>query len=73
MLTVLQIVFTVLSALCVTAVIPVGTFFGFTNSVFCVLGACVFFVLMLLCKNKREQNTPATQEETVSEKNDQEN
>ncbi|MBR2023388.1 MAG: hypothetical protein IJ996_02580 [Clostridia bacterium] len=73
MLTVLQIVFTILSVLCVTAVIPIGTFFGFANSVFCVLGACVFFVLMLLCKNKREQNEPTTQEELVNENNEQEN
>ena len=62
MLSVLQIIFTILSALCIAIIIPVGTFFGFNNCVFCVLGACVFFVLMLLCKNKREQNAPTTEE-----------
>ena len=63
MLTKLRIIFTILSALCIAAVIPLGAFFGFPVVVLCVLGALIFFGLMLICKNRaaekeHEQSQP---------------
>lgn len=65
----LRIFCCILAALCVAAVIPVGAFFGFTSSVFCVLGACVFFVLTVFCKNEQEKRNPQASEEDTKEEN----
>lgn len=50
MLLILQILFTILSALCIGAFVPVGVFLGWGWAVCCALLALAFFALMLLCK-----------------------
>ena len=55
---VLQIIFTVLAALCLGAILPAGTFGGLTYVFICAGGAGFFFVLMLLCKKIRSKNQP---------------
>lgn len=50
MLLVLQITFTILSALCVAAFMPLGAWLGWGWAIGCALVAVVFFLLMLLCK-----------------------
>ena len=59
----LRILFTVLAALCVAALIPVGTIVSWTAAIFCALGGFLFFGLMLICKQKTDEtNSSATQE-----------
>ena len=50
MLLVLQITFTILSALCLAGFIPIGAWLGWGWAIGCALVAGLFFVLMLLCK-----------------------
>lgn len=50
----LRIVFTVLSAICLAAAIPLGIFFDYVGIVSTLLGAGIFFMLMLLCKQSQE-------------------
>ena len=50
----LRIIFTVLSAICLTAAIPLGIFFDFVDLIGALLGAGIFFLLMLLCKQSQE-------------------
>jgi hypothetical protein len=54
----LRIIFTILSALCLAAILPAGTFGGMPYFFICAGGAGVFFLLMLLCKRKQEVNEP---------------
>lgn len=65
MLLFLQIALTILSALAVAAVIPLGAFLGWTWAIVCALLACLFYILMLLCKQARpheqEQEKQSTQ------------
>lgn len=51
----LRIIFTILSALCVAVVLPVGAFAGLTYALIFVALAFVFFVVMLFFKNKQEE------------------
>lgn len=55
---VLQIVFTVLAALCLAALIPAGTFGGMPYFLAFAGGAILFFLLMLLCKKIRTKKEP---------------
>ncbi len=50
----LRIIFTILSAVCLAAAIPLGIFFDFVGIISAALGAGIFFVLMLLCKQSQE-------------------
>lgn len=52
----LRIFFTILSALCLAAAIPVGVFFGFGWAGLCGFCALLFFGVMLLCKQSQEMN-----------------
>ena len=64
MLIIFRIVFTILSAILLASIIPIGTFFGWDYAVFCGVGAFTFFVLMYLCKQaqeKREKEQTDTQ------------
>ena len=57
----LRIIFTILSALCLAALLPAGTFGGLPYVLSLAGAAALFFVLMLLCKNaqsKKESNEP---------------
>ena len=55
MLTIFRIVFTILSAILLASIIPIGTFFGWDYAVFCGVGAFAFFVFMFLCKQAQEK------------------
>ena len=50
----LQIAFTIVSALCIAAVIPCGLIFGWQIATFCIIGAFSFYVFMLLCKQSAQ-------------------
>ena len=55
----LRILFTILSAICIALVIPIGAFLGWFWAIGCALFALLFFVVMLLCKQSQE-NQEAT-------------
>ena len=56
----LRVTFTILSAICIAAVFPVGIFWDFVPAVICALAAGVFFFIMLFCKKQQEkQENPA--------------
>ena len=57
----LQIIFTVLSAVCIAALVPVGAFLGWVWAGICGISAFLFFMLMRLCKQSREANLPPEQ------------
>ena len=61
MLVKLQIFFTILSAVCLAAVFPVGTFLNWLGALGCGIAAFLFFGAVILCKNIRErkENPPA--------------
>lgn len=50
----LRILFTVISAVCIAAFVPVATIFGWGKAALCAAGAVCFFALMLLCKQSGE-------------------
>ncbi len=54
-----QILFTILGALCLAAVLPIGTFFSWIWAAVCIFGAVMFYMLMRLCKqaNALKENT----------------
>lgn len=54
MLLYLQIALTILSAICVALVFPLGTWLGFGWAIALALAAVMFFMLMKLCKQTRE-------------------
>ena len=51
----LRIIFTILAAVCAALVLPAGTFGGFLWAIIAVLGAVMFFLLMLVCKQSQEK------------------
>ena len=57
-MSVLRIIFTVLSALCLAALLPAGTFGGLPYALACAGGAGLFFLLMLLCKKLQSKKEP---------------
>ena len=62
----LRILFTVLSAACIAAFLPVGSLAGWGYAAICAAGAFCFFALMLLCKqsqNNAERTPTALPEE----------
>ena len=54
MLLYLQIAFTILSAICIALVLPLGVWLGFGYAIALALGAVMFFMFMKLCKQTRE-------------------
>ncbi len=57
----LRILFTILSAICIAVVIPVGAIGGFVWAVLCAVAAFVFFLIMLYFKRKQEELDPENQ------------
>ena len=57
----LRIIFTILSAICLAALLPAGTFGGMPYFLACAGGAGVFFLLVLLCKRLQSKNEPQEQ------------
>lgn len=72
----LRIIFTILCAICIAALFPLGMIFGWGPAGICLVCAFLFFGLMLLCKQSQEMKegkpsfdeTDATNEETTDEK-----
>lgn len=67
----LRILFTLLSALLIAAVIPLGAIFSWTAAGIGALGALLFFLLMLLCKQKQEENEREQNDAAQEEKDDE--
>ena len=57
----LRIVFTILSAICLAAAIPLGIFFGYVGWIAALIGAGIFFFIMLLCKQSQENAEQKTE------------
>lgn len=55
---VLQIIFTILSALCLALLLPAGTFGGMPYVLICAGASIVFFLLVLLCKKIQSAKEP---------------
>ena len=78
MLLFFQIFFTVLSAICVGAVVPLGMWRGWIWAGIAVLGAILCYVFMLLCKQTRALRgeipieEPSKTEETENAKTSEE-
>lgn len=68
----LRILFTILSAICIAAAIPLGIFFDLPAVILSILGALVFLGLMLLCKSRAEdmQQKADPQPPTETDKQD---
>ena len=49
-----RIFFTILAALCVAAILPIGSIFGFGWAGLCIVFALLFTGLMILCKQNQE-------------------
>jgi hypothetical protein len=54
MFTKLRIIFTLLAATCLVAVVPIGTFLGLGWAGWTAVGAGACFIFMLLCKQEEE-------------------
>ena len=63
MLLILQITFTILSALCIAAFMPAGTFLGWPWAIGLALAAVMFFMLMKLCKQSLQFREEEAQKE----------
>ncbi len=74
----LRIFFTVLSALCLVAILPAAVWGGPFWFAVCGCAALLFFGLMLLCKQsqekqEREKNPPEPQADYLHPKNERDN
>lgn len=63
----LRIIFTVIAAVFVALVIPIGALVSWTAAGICVLGGFLFFGLMLLCKQRQEENEKSPRYNDLSE------
>ena len=63
----LRIVFTVISAIFIALVIPVGALHSWTAAILCAMGAFLFFELMLLCKQKQEEDDRRARHDDLSD------
>jgi fatty acid desaturase len=59
----LRVIFTILSAICIAAIFPVGIFWDFVPAVICALAAGLFFFIMLFCKKQQEKQENPPQEQ----------
>lgn len=76
MLKILQIIFTVISALFLAALLPAGAFGGWQWALVCVLAALIFFVLMRICKiytSPKENEDAEASENSENKKNPPQN
>ena len=63
MFLILQIVLTILSALCLAFAITAGALWGFLWTIILGLGALLFFMLMLICKRAQENQEQKEEED----------
>ena len=68
----LRIVFTILSAICLAVAIPLGIAFDFPGILCAAIGAGIFFLLMLICKQSQEA-AERKQQELLAESSQEEN
>ena len=66
MLLYLQIALTLLSAICVALIMPLGVWLGFPWAIAVALAAVMFFILMKLCKQSREIKEKTEKNQTTS-------
>ena len=64
MLLYLQIALTLLSAICVALILPLGAWLGFPWAIALALAAVMFFMLMKLCKQTREMRGETSETDT---------
>ena len=69
----LQITFTILSAICIALVLPIGTWLGFIPAIALALAAVMFFMLMKLCKQTREFREKANEKDDEQQTKTDEN
>ena len=65
----LRIIFTLIAAVFAALVIPLGALLSWAWAGLCGLGAFLFFGLMLLCKQKQEENDKQARHADLSELN----
>ena len=70
MLLYLQIALTILSAICVALVLPLGVWLGFNWSITLAVAAFAFFMLMKLCKQTRELRGETDEHEKTEKTNE---
>lgn len=70
----LRIIFTIVCAVCIALLFPLGMIVGWAAAGICLLGAFLSFGLMTLCKQKQEEqeeksspSQPSTEEDTQKE------
>ena len=59
----LRIIFTILAAACLAVILPAGALFGKIWFFVFGGGAAMFFLAMLICKQKQEETNPLKKEE----------
>ena len=59
----LRILFTILSALCLALIIPIGALFDWIWFIILGGGAAMFFLAMLICKQKQEELDPLSKDD----------
>ncbi len=68
----LRIIFTVLSAICLAVILPAAAMGGWMYLGLCGGLALVFFLAMLICKQKQEELEPLSKEEDEADSLDNE-
>jgi len=63
----LRIIFTIVSAIFIACVIPVGALVSWTWAIICAMGAILFFGLMMLCKQSQEEHDKRARHDDLSE------
>ena len=64
-----RIIFTILSAMCVVCVIPFGVWLDRPWAGVAAVSAFLFYLLMMLCKNKQSQSEDTTKTQTTDATN----
>lgn len=63
----LRIVFTIISAVFAALVFLLGALLSWSWAILCMLGAFLFFGLMMLCKQKQEENEKRARRDDLSD------
>lgn len=64
MLKKLRIIFTIIAAAFLVAILPASTFWDWVGVIICIAGAALFWILMLLCKDAQEKQENKSQPPT---------
>ena len=68
----LRIIFTILSAICIATILPIGAFLDLTWALVVAIFAFAFFLAMMICKQEQEkreaaEKTPIQKDEPSNE------